>query len=211
MARGRRGKKRVTPDVTLKLLVVGDAGTGKTALVNRYAGGDFDSKYVSTVGIDLKITKMQIDGHHLRVQIWDTSGDEKYFSITKGYYAQADGIVVCYNRAKQASFDSLPKWIEQIERGVRPGQDCDKILVALGDDMENKVVSTQSGEKVAAANGMQFFTTSAKQDPASTHTAINKLVDMVKQRKYPGVKINASSDLKDIGKDCVSPEPTRPY
>ena len=75
---------------------------GKTALVNRYAGGDFDPKYVSTVGyhchvslarvltlpflrrIDLKITKMQIDGHHLRVQIWDTSGDEKYFSITKG-------------------------------------------------------------------------------------------------------------------------------
>ena len=86
--------------------------------------------------IDLKITKMQIDGHHLRVQIWDTSGDEKYFSITKGsapapqyitphlagYYAQADGIVLCYNRSKQSSFDNIPKWIEQIERGVRPGQ-----------------------------------------------------------------------------------------
>lgn len=206
MARGRRAKKRVTPDVTLKLLVVGDAETGKTALVNRYAGGDFDPKYVSTVGIDLKITKMQIDGHHLRVQIWDTSGDEKYFSITKGYYAQADGIVVCYNRAQQSSFDNLPQWIEQIERGIRPGQECDKILVALGEDAEDKVVSNQAGEEVAKAHGMQFFTTSAKEDPNSTYVAINALVGMVKQRKYPGVKINASSDLKEVAKTVNSPE-----
>eukprot|EP00658_Telonema_sp_P-2_P019562 TRINITY_DN17723_c0_g1_i2.p1 TRINITY_DN17723_c0_g1~~TRINITY_DN17723_c0_g1_i2.p1 ORF type:complete len:643 (+),score=169.74 TRINITY_DN17723_c0_g1_i2:160-2088(+) len=206
MARGRRAKKRVTPDVTLKLLVVGDAGTGKSSLVNTYAGGDFDSKYVSTVGIDLKITKMQIEGHHLRVQIWDTSGDDKYFSITKGYYAQADGIVLCYNRAQQSSFDSLPKWIEQIERGVRPGQDCDKILIALGDDMDNKVVSNQAGEKVAQENGMQFFSTSSKESPEGVYLAINKLVEVVKQRKHPGVKINASSDLKDIGKEVASPE-----
>jgi len=205
MAKARRAKKRVTPDVTLKLLVVGDAEVGKTALVNRYAGGDFDPKYVSTVGIDLKITKMQIDGHHLRVQIWDTSGDEKYFSITKGYYAQADGIILCYNRSKQASFDSLPRWLEQIERGIRPGQDCDRILVALGDDVDNKVISTQRGEQLAQAHNMNFFTTSAKEDANSTYLAINKLVELIKQRKYPGVKMEASSQLKDMAKDPESP------
>lgn len=66
-----------------------------------------------------------------------------------------------------------------------------------------QVVSTQNGESIAKANQMQFFTTSAKEDPDSTMVAINKLVESIKQRKYPGVKIEASSALKEIAK---SPE-----
>jgi len=181
----------------LKLLVVGDAGIGKTALVNRYAGGDFETKYNPTVGIDLKITKVQMGSIQLRVQIWDTSGDDKYFSITKGYYAQADGIVLCYRRDKQSSFDHLPMWIAQIERGVRPGQEVEKILVALADDGGNPVVAQKSGEEIAAANGMSFFTTSAKEGTQCSD-AINALVGQIKSRKFPEQQMNASAALKDI-------------
>jgi small GTP-binding protein len=203
--RRRRNKKRNTPDVTLKLLVVGDAGIGKTALVNRYAGGDFDAKYNPTVGIDLKITKVQMDQTQLRVQIWDTSGDDKYLSITKGYYAQADGIVLCYRRDKQSSFDNLPMWIAQIERGIRPGQEVDKIMVALADDVGNAVVANKSGEQVAAANGMKFFTSSAKEGNTAA-VAINALVSQIKERKFPGQHMNASSVLQDINKADSAPE-----
>lgn len=206
--RRRRNKKRNTPDVTLKLLVVGDAGIGKTALVHRYAGGDWDAKYNPTVGIDLKITKVQMDQAQLRVQIWDTSGDDKYLSITKGYYAQADGIVLCYRRDQQASFDHVPNWVAQIERGIRPGQEVDKIMVALASDADNAVVANKKGEQVALANGMQFFSTSAKEGDSAA-IAINALVAQIKERKFPGQHMNASTVLQDIGKqeNIVEPSP----
>ena len=76
---------------------------------------------------------------------------------------------------------------------------------AESDSCALQVISTQRGEQLAQAHNMNFFTTSAKEDANSTYLAINKLVELIKQRKYPGVKMEASSQLKDMAKDPESP------
>jgi len=125
--------------------------------------------------------------------------------------------VCCYRKDSQSSFDHIPNWIAQIERGVRPGQEVSKIMVALADDCgNNAVVSSKQGEQLAAAHGMQFFSSSAKEDKNSTE-AINALVAEIKEKKFPGQHMQASSVLQDINNsneaenDAPSPKkPTSP-
>ena len=73
-------------DLTLKILIVGDSCVGKTNFVNKFLGKDFNDNYMSTAGLDLKNRNIVLKNKKVRIQIWDTAGQEKYKAITRNLF-----------------------------------------------------------------------------------------------------------------------------
>ena len=148
-------------DMQMKLLMIGDSGVGKTCLLLRYANDSFSPTFITTIGIDFKIKNIDIDGKRVKLQIWDTAGQERFRTITTSYFRGAQGILLLYDVTDRRSFESIRNWVSQIQQHA--DVNVNKILVGNKCDMlDEKVVSTEEGQKLAREFGMDFFECSAK-------------------------------------------------
>jgi Ras-related protein Rab-8A len=148
-------------DMQIKLLMIGDSGVGKTCLLLRYANDNFSPTFITTIGIDFKIKNVDVDGTRIKLQIWDTAGQERFRTITTSYFRGAQGILLVYDVTDRRSFESIRNWISQIQQHA--DVHVNKILVGNKCDMtDEKVVSTEEGEKLAKEFGIPFWECSAK-------------------------------------------------
>ena len=116
-------------DYLIKLLMIGDAGGGKGALLLRFVDDSFSDKFViSTIGVDFKIKTIEIDGKTVKLQIWDTAGQERFRTITTAYYRGAMGILLVYDITDEQSFLNTRNWIKNIEQHA--SDTLKKVLVA---------------------------------------------------------------------------------
>nr|CAD7413119.1 unnamed protein product [Timema poppensis] len=96
-----------------KVVLVGNAGVGKTCLVRRFTQGLFPPGQGATIGVDFMIKTVEIDNE--KVKIWDTAGQERFRSITQSYYRSAHALILVYDISCQPTFDCLPDWLREIE------------------------------------------------------------------------------------------------
>ena len=114
-----------------------------------------------TIGVDFKIRTIDVDGKTIKLQIWDTAGQERFRTITTSYFRGAQGILLVYDVTDRRSFESIRNWISQIQQHA--DVHVNKILVGNKCDMlDEKVVSTEEGEKLAKEFNMPFWECSAK-------------------------------------------------
>jgi len=148
-------------DYLFKLLVIGDSGVGKSCLLLRFADDVYSETYISTIGVDFKIRTMEIGGKTVKLQIWDTAGQEKFRTITSTYYRGAHGIAIVYDVTDQASFNHLSMWLQEIERSAK--DNVSKVIIGNKSDMTSKrIVDTNSAKDFADKLGIPFLETSAK-------------------------------------------------
>jgi small GTP-binding protein len=150
-------------DYLLKLLLIGDSGVGKSCILLRWHYDTFESNYISTIGVDFQIKTVEIDGVRVKLQIWDTAGQDRFRSITTSYYRGAHGIVMVYDVTDEESFLNISHWVCNMERYA----DNDVCAILMGNkcDLEEKrAVSKDRGMFAALENNMKFFETSAKSD-----------------------------------------------
>lgn len=188
----------------IKLLLIGDSGAGKTALLMRHCSNTFSASRISTIGIDFRIKKMEIDGENIMLQIWDTAGQERFRTITQSYYRGANAILMVYDITDRQTFEGIKYWSSDIS--LKSDEAYIKILVGNKADLENfRMVSFEEGEKLANENGMIFFETSAKEG-----TGVNEMFTKVAKMVYKNKnKIAKTSSIKilppenaDINKRC---------
>lgn len=91
-------------DYHIKLLVIGNSGVGKTNMLLKYCDDNFMTSHLTTIGIDFKIKTILVGKHRVRLQIWDTAGQEKFKTITQTYYRGAMGIVLTYAINERKTF-----------------------------------------------------------------------------------------------------------
>lgn len=164
----------------IKLLMIGDSGVGKTCLLLRYANDSFSPTFITTIGIDFKIKNIEIDDKRVKLQIWDTAGQERFRTITTSYFRGAQGIVLVYDVTDRRSFESIRNWISQIQQHA--DVHVNKILVGNKCDMlDEKVVSTEEGKRLAEEFNMQFWETSAKND-VNVEQSFHSIAKSVKDR-----------------------------
>ncbi len=101
--------------VTLKYLVVGDSGVGKTSLLVRYCEDSYQADYLSTIGVDFKVKRIELNQKKVTLNIWDTAGQERFRNITKSFYKGAHGIIVAFSIVDVDSFNHIESWIDQIK------------------------------------------------------------------------------------------------
>jgi len=157
--------KRVTRthfDQTFKVLVVGNSMVGKSVLMYRFVDDTYDTSLTTTIGIDFKIKTIDLDGKRIKLQIWDTAGQDRYKTLTHNYYRGAHGVMLVYDITDKKSFEDVKTWIRSID------QNCDtsvqKILLGNKCDLEDqRVVSKESGQQFAINYGLKFLETSSKE------------------------------------------------
>ena len=88
----------------IKLVLLGDSSVGKTNLLLRYSKDEFEESTKATIGMDFISMETKINDKEIRVQFWDTAGQEKYKAITRTYYRIAHGIVMVYDITKRSTF-----------------------------------------------------------------------------------------------------------
>ena len=130
-------------DYLLKLIIVGDAGVGKTCMLLRFSEENFQNSHIATigkfiyllkgVGIDFKIKTINLDDKSVKVQIWDTAGQERFRTITQTYYRGAHGVILAYDCTREESFENISNWVKQVEKHAAPG--VEKILIGNKSDM----------------------------------------------------------------------------
>lgn len=146
---------------TFKLLVVGDAGVGKTCLITRFVDDVFSSTCKSTIGVDFKATSIEMDGKSVRLQVWDTAGQERFRALTTSYYRGAHGVIVVYDVNDQTSFDNLARWMKDVD--LYSSEEVIKLLIGNKDDSPGgaKAVDSAQAREFAKENNMLFMEASA--------------------------------------------------
>ncbi|XP_029307926.1 ras-related protein Rab-13 isoform X2 [Cottoperca gobio] len=102
-------------DLLYKLLLIGDSGVGKTCLIIRFSEDNFNSTYISTIGIDFKVKTVEVDGKKVKLQVWDTAGQERFKTITTAYYRGAMGIILVYDITDEKSYENIQNWMKSIK------------------------------------------------------------------------------------------------
>jgi Ras-related protein Rab-1A len=142
--------------------MIGDSGVGKSCLLKRFSSDEFESGYISTIGVDFEIRTMNIQGKVVKLQIWDTAGQERFHNITTSYYRGAHCIILVYDITQLQTFRSLPRWRDQIKEFAHP--DVQVLLVGNKCDLEDKrEVSFEDALEMAKEFGLELIETSAKE------------------------------------------------
>ncbi|ONH68896.1 Ras-related protein RABA2a [Cyberlindnera fabianii] len=146
---------------TYKIILVGDAGVGKTNIQSRIAGIEFSSDTKPTIGVDFSSRVVNVEGRIVRSQIWDTSGQERYMAMVKGYYRKADAAIIVYDITRADTAVSVGKWAEEL---YIHGGDSNPLICLVGNktDLNHlRGVLTEDMEGAAKIGNYLFIETSA--------------------------------------------------
>ena len=147
----------------LKLLILGESTIGKTCIIERYDKNSFNENYIATIGMDIRVKRLEINNCDVEVVINDTAGQERFRSLAKMVYKGADGILVGFDLTSKDTFDKVNYWIEQIEENK--SKDYPVSVVLFGNKCDKKeqiVVNDDDIESLKKQYKLEFFKTSAK-------------------------------------------------
>ena len=141
-----------------KIIFVGDAGVGKTTIIARITESPFNEVYEPSIGVDFMSKSIKYRGQNIKLQIWDTAGQEKYKGLIPSYVRNSSIVFVVYDISVKSTFDNIPKWLTFI----RSIENTTLILCGNKIDLEKREVTKEEGEALAQKEGIAFFETSAK-------------------------------------------------
>ena len=152
-------------ETLIKLAIIGDSNVGKSNFLFKFIEGQFSPLHVATIGFDYKsrIVTLPESKKKVKLQIWDTAGQEKYMSINKNLFQRVQGVILMYDITKRETFERLDLWLNLIKQMTN-----DIPIVLVGnkldqeDNIENgRIVEYSEGEDFARDNDFEFFEASA--------------------------------------------------
>jgi len=182
-----------------KYIIIGDTGVGKSCLLLQFTDKRFQPVHDLTIGVEFGARMVTIDQRQIKLQIWDTAGQESFRSITRSYYRGAAGALLVYDITRRETFNHLARWLEEARQNAH--QNMVIMLIGNKSDLEHRrQVSHEEGAKFAKENGLIFLETSAKTaanvEEAFIHTA-QKIYEHIQNGVYDvsndsfGIKVGA--------------------
>nr|KAF6405538.1 RAB2A, member RAS oncogene family [Rousettus aegyptiacus] len=159
-----------------KYIIIGDTGVGKSCLLLQFTDKRFQPVHDLTIGVEFGARMITIDGKQIKLQIWDTAGQESFRSITRSYYRGAAGALLVYDITRRDTFNHLTTWLED----ARQHSNSNMVIMLIGNksDLESRrEVKKEEGEAFAREHGLIFMETSAK-------TASNVEERLMLENKY---------------------------
>ncbi len=197
-------------DLVLKILLIGDSNVGKSSILVRYTEDMFSPTYITTIGIDFKVKKINInvngENKKIKLQLWDTAGQERFRSITTSYFRGAQAAIIVYDVTNRETFDHVKGWIDDLH--FNGGKNINIFLI--GNKIDNdryREVSQEEGEEFAKKYKIEFFECSAKTN-LNIDDIFTKISIILAQKHYnlnkPKNNIFNNSDNKLIKKSIFS-------
>ena len=172
----------IKDEFVFKIIIIGDAYTGKTQILNAYTD-KFKEKTKSTIGIDFIQKKIEIENDIIFFQIWDTAGEERYKSITNGYYKDVSGAFIVYDITNRKSFENIDNWINELDKNM------EIILLGNKEDLKERKILYNEAQLKAMKYKIDFYEVSAK-----TGKNINKAFSILFNKIYKRYKKNEFGD-----------------
>ncbi|OHT02441.1 Ras-related protein Rab-13 [Tritrichomonas foetus] len=186
-------------DLHFKVVMVGDSGVGKTALVNRISEGAFVNVHVPTVGSQFITLNLEIENTKIVLELWDTAGQEVYRSLVGFYTREAKGAFLVCDITNKTSFDGLADWITFITDAA-PGVKI--ILFANKIDLPDRLVSTEMLHEFARSHNLEVFEGSAKTGENTTN-AFERMGELLLQNQRASNSdpraVNPGKNLEEKG------------
>ena len=149
-------------DHSFKILLLGDLKVGKSSIMRRFINDIFNNSYETTIPIDFGIKEYKFKEKLVKLQIWDTAGENRFHSIYKANYGKSNGIILIYDLENLDSFKKINNLIKEIEESK--ALNSYKVLVGNKCDSLDRVVTEEEGKKLADNYKMDYFEISAKND-----------------------------------------------
>ncbi|XP_010033086.2 ras-related protein Rab11C [Eucalyptus grandis] len=153
-------KKDTEYDYMSKIVVIGDAGVGKSNILARFARREFCMEFRPNIGFEFATMILKVEGKMVKAQIWDTAGQERSRAITSQYYRGAVGALLVYDITKRQTFDNIERWLRQLRELA--GSDIVIMLAGNKSDLNHiRAVPVEDGQAFADKEGLLVLETSA--------------------------------------------------
>ncbi|NVM02525.1 MAG: GTP-binding protein [Candidatus Helarchaeota archaeon] len=151
------------PLYVFKISIIGQPAVGKTSLVKKYVTEKFSEEYKSTMGANIYLKNIELEGNRIKLTLWDLAGDDRWSQMQDVYFQGAQGALIVYDVTRRSTYNQIEeRWMAELEKYVKEPK-FQTILVANKIDLPNKEVTKDDGLKLQKrinANG--FMETSAK-------------------------------------------------
>ena len=148
-------------DLSFKIIIIGNSGVGKSCLSVKATKNIFENNYLATVGFEFFNFNIKLEERVIRLQIWDTCGQEIYRSLITNFYRTAALAIIVYSVTDKKSFEETEIWLKQVKLNADPN--CKIFLIANKVDLPEKVVSSEDGLNLKKEHGFEcYMETSAK-------------------------------------------------
>ena len=190
-----------------KFVLVGDSAVGKTSISNMFCINTFDKNQPQTIGLDFGVKNITIETQSIKIQVWDTAGQEKYHSITKAYFRGSAAVFLVFDVTNRESFSHISTWTNDATCLSPPT--AVKVLIGNKTDLEaNRAVTSAEASDYAEQNGLLYFETSALSGERINDSFIETAHKIYEKYKNDNAKfninvndggnINDDSDIIDI-------------
>lgn len=171
----------------VKICLLGDVAVGKTSIASRFCKNIFNENYVNTIGGAYQQQNIMLENNvKMKLHVWDTSGDERFKSMTNLYYRDAQVAILTYDVSNMQTFEGLDYWLKELSDKVNK----DNMLLFLAGnkcdvDSSMKKVPVSKAKEFAERNNMFFYETSAK-----TGVGVKELFRAIATKEYEVLKKN---------------------
>ena len=196
----------MSEDTVYKVLLLGDSSVGKTCFLLRYCDKTFQEAHLSTIGLDYRLKSMTLNNEkNIKLQIWDTAGQDRFRALTKNYYKGANGIILIYDISTTQTFENVKVWINQIKEEAN----ANVIIYLVGNKIDlpkdKRTVSEEEGQKLVDEYKFLFKEASAKEG-TNVNEIFQELVEKIDAEAKPEVpnteKKNQLYQAKDKKRNC---------
>jgi len=192
-----------------KYIIIGDTGVGKSCLLLQFTDKRFQPVHDLTIGVEFGARMINIEGKQIKLQIWDTAGQEAFRSITRSYYRGAAGALLVYDITRRDTFNHLTTWLED----ARQHSNSNMVIMLIGNksDLEaRRDVKREEGEAFAREHGLIFMETSAKTAANVEEAFINTAREIYDKIQEGVFDINNEANGIKIGPQHSPANPNMP-
>jgi len=193
--------------ISLKIILIGDSGVGKSTIISTLCDEVFKSKYQSTIGIDFRIKHICVDDKYIRLQIWDTAGQERYRAITTSYLRGSNIVLLVFDLTSRTSFNSVVKWLDEIKYRMAGTYYKIFLIGNKNDSYEYRVISNDEAKKYADDNNLTYLEMNSK-DSDLVNLIFKEIVtmtnmsDFIKEKKKEVIDLNPIKINQNSGYCC---------
>jgi len=196
-------------DHRFKFILVGPSGVGKSSILLQFTDQRFDPSHDMTIGVEFGARMMTIGDQIIKIQIWDTAGQESFKSITRSYYHGALAALLVYDITSRESFRYLQGWLEDIHQNA--GRDMVIVLMGnKGDMTDRREITVEEGQQFAVDNKLDYFIEVSAKTGNKIEEAFKVTAEKILQRVEQGDIRNERTDAIKLKPDPTSPQKQAP-
>ena len=183
--------------INYKIILVGDSSVGKTCILMRAVNNKFSDHYQPTIGFEFLLMYFQVNNIKIKLQIWDTCGQEMYRSLIQGFYRNTAATILVYSKTNRNSFDNLAMWIKDIKNNTE--QDMPILLAGNKNDEEkDKIeVNKEEAEEISKQYNLRYFCECSAKTGYNINNIFEEIAKVVYKDYY--LKRNPRKQMAKMG------------